>query len=1064
MAWFDGLLTQKGWTAAAVGISVQICVLFAAAAIFMGLLRRHSAAIRHRIWCLTFGGALISPWVAAVVPSWEVSILPPTTPNASSDARTGDVEAERLVREAHAPLAPSPAEGRRPRAREVQNARNESAQGGVANNEVRRETQGAAVRPNTVGAAMVGGPALDRAVLVIWVAGVILSSLPLLRAEIDKRLLARKGRPRHDSAWDDLLGELRHALRISRAVRLCVSADDVVPMTWGVWRPVILLPSAAASWSHHRRRVVLLHELAHIKRLDLPLQWLARVACVLYWFHPFVWYGLYRLRIEREEACDDCVLRTGQRASDYAAELIAIAKDYSPKQLITAIAMARSLRLEGRVRALLDGARSHGPVSRAWSVGSTLAAMLLILCTATLHPVRQTASADEKPAADDVDNQTDEGEDRPSAAAVDALGDRLPEGALLRLGTQRFRHPGSAYEIAVSPDERTLVTFGNSEIVAWDAATGRQRWQANTRDHRVDLPNGPAYGVHAVAFTPDSKQFYTPGREDEAIVWDVDTGRQAAPPGEQFRAAQSHSVDLTQDGELVALGSATGIVVFSTGGQLLYEIANLSDGPLGTDERDRLGFFGHYSIGLFSPDGAMLAVVTSDTPEAIRLHEARTGQEIRRIPLTARVVRFAFSPDGSRIATTERDRAVRLYDVETADEVWSRVVELDNPFENYTSAVAYSPDGQTVAAGATDFRIYLFDAATGEEVGRLTGHRWYPWGLAFTVNGKVLYSTGWDGSIRRWDIAARKQLPLPTGVHATGACAASSDGDLLAYVDDAGTIRLAAASDGAERDALDLAGTDYTEVAFSPGDGRLAGGGTSGDDVHVAVWDVAAGKLLYRWDWPKGDDPHSQVEDLDFAPDGKHLAAAVFRQSTVYVWDLTTGEQTAQIPHGQVYGLSFSPDGQALATAGWDSVIRFWDVPRGELQREYRVVDEREVDLRMYAVEYAPENGILATAHMDGRIRLWDAATTKLRAKSEVLGSFAYGALDFSPDGQFLATGTIGGAVSLWSSRTGEKIADVGRHDGYVYTVDFGRDSGTLLSGGRDGACYVWDLQLDQRE
>ena len=165
----------------------------------------------------------------------------------------------------------------------------------------------------------------------------------------------------------------------------------------------------------------------------------------------------------------------------------------------------------------------------------------------------------------------------------------------------------------------------------------------------------------------------------------------------------------------------------------------------------------------------------------------------------------------------------------------------------------------------------------------------------------------------------------------------------------------------------------FSHLVFSPDGQRLAAGGSSGDKVQIAIWKVASGELLRRWDWPKGRDPHSDVECLSFAPDGKRLAAAVFRQSAAYLWDAATGERIALMPHKEVYGLSFSPDGKTLATAGWDSEIRFWEADTGKLRQELKVTDPNNSrrDLRMYAVCYAPEGGLIATAHMDGKVRVW---------------------------------------------------------------------------------------------
>jgi WD40 repeat protein len=648
----------------------------------------------------------------------------------------------------------------------------------------------------------------------------------------------------------------------------------------------------------------------------------------------------------------------------------------------------------------------------------------------------------------------------PSRPALDSLGDPLPAGARLRLGTARFHPPSGVSDLAIAPDESVIVTVG-AQLIVWDAATGKERWRVNAADFGCEY-RGAAYGVRALAFANDSSEFFTPGRGNTALIWETGNGNQtvvsidsAIPLNGNIR-----SIDVTPDGKTLAVGCAKGLVVCDREGTVSFEVPNLDQRMVDLADDDRLAFFGRFSLGRFSPDGKILAVVTSDQPDEIRLFDAKTGKDLRQIPLAAKLVRLAFSPDGKQIAATERDSAVRLYEVDSGKRAWSQVVELKNPYENYTSAVEFSPDGKTIAAGATDHRIYLFDSSNGEQVGHLTGHAWYPWTLAFTENSKELYSSGWDAAIRHWDVAARKQLALPRGVRASGVVAASPNGQWLAYADDAGAIRLVDADTGVERCTIQVPGASYDSLRFSVDSQRLAGGGSNGDDVHVAVWELPEGNLRHRWDWPKGRDPHSIAESLSFTPDGTRLAANVFRQSSAYVWDLASDRQVVKVPHQQVYGLSFSPDGRALATAGWDSAIRFWAPDTGESQRD--VVFEKGAardDVRMYAVCYAPEGGLLATAHLDGMVRVWQADAMQLRSEFQVDGRFIYGAINFSPDGLWLATGSATGSVELWDPQTGEKVSDVGRHQGHVYTVGFGRDSRTVVSGGsEEGICYVWDL------
>lgn len=158
---------------------------------------------------------------------------------------------------------------------------------------------------------------------------------------------------------DDALRELdraRDQLALTRDIRLLRSSRISVPVVWGVRRPVLLLPVDVVTWPVERLRVVLLHELAHLKRHDGVSLILTRAAVALFWFHPLAWSLERAGRGECERACDDLVLAGGTKASEYADHLLAIARSmptFDPFRSVT-LAMSRKSQLEGRLLSILQ--------------------------------------------------------------------------------------------------------------------------------------------------------------------------------------------------------------------------------------------------------------------------------------------------------------------------------------------------------------------------------------------------------------------------------------------------------------------------------------------------------------------------------------------------------------------------------------------------------------------------------------------------------------------------------------------------------------------------------------
>jgi beta-lactamase regulating signal transducer with metallopeptidase domain/tetratricopeptide (TPR) repeat protein len=298
------------------------------------LLRRAAAATRHWVWllamaslpCLLLLGTLPRPWQR---PLWSVS--------------TGFDSGNQVSLVLN--LSPGSEPGSTGTAASRAGA---TAAAAHADNSLTSASFAARVSTNWLVMAV-----------AIWLFGVVLGLASVLAGQLQLSRLARNARVLRDPDWAILLQEARARLRLRRPVTLLQSAGSSMPLTWGGWRPVVLLPAEAAEWPAERRWVVLLHELAHAKRWDCLTQTVARIVCAFYWINPLAWLAARRMCIERERACDDLVLNSGCRASDYTTHLVEIARSFRRGPQFAGIAMARSPQLQGRVAAIVDASRAR---------------------------------------------------------------------------------------------------------------------------------------------------------------------------------------------------------------------------------------------------------------------------------------------------------------------------------------------------------------------------------------------------------------------------------------------------------------------------------------------------------------------------------------------------------------------------------------------------------------------------------------------------------------------------------------------------------------------------------
>jgi beta-lactamase regulating signal transducer with metallopeptidase domain/HEAT repeat protein len=309
-------------------IVVKATLVLLAALVVTRLMEKEPAVARHLVWFVSLGAVLLIP----VLSSWSplrLAILP-----APVSAESHGAPPDQVV---HLASETAPAV--------TTDQRVEAVGAGFEVPEVN-------VAPVAAGSRLPDAPVLLAA---IWGAVALLFAGWLALGALSVRRIISRARTLDSHDWTNPLWEIADRLGLDQAPRLLQSADAKMPFACGLFRPTIVLPADSDSWTLERRRAVLLHELAHVRRRDLVGHAIGRFACALYWFHPLVWTAAKRLRSESERACDDLALNCGARASDYAEHLLDIVTGVRHHATpAVALAMARRKEFEGRMLAILD--------------------------------------------------------------------------------------------------------------------------------------------------------------------------------------------------------------------------------------------------------------------------------------------------------------------------------------------------------------------------------------------------------------------------------------------------------------------------------------------------------------------------------------------------------------------------------------------------------------------------------------------------------------------------------------------------------------------------------------
>jgi beta-lactamase regulating signal transducer with metallopeptidase domain len=206
-----------------------------------------------------------------------------------------------------------------------------------------------------------------RFVAAVWSGGTLAGLMVLITGLVRLVRVAAASSAIQGGPWIELVEQISKEYRLCSPVHLLMSLNSSILITFGVLRPKVILPAGSMEWPADRARIVLRHELAHVRRSDWPVQMIAQCLRIVYWFNPLVWIVWNRLRLESECACDDAVVADGSEGHEYAAHLLHLARtlNRTDRAWSAAMTMSRPSTIERRFSAMLNPVLNRRPVTRA---------------------------------------------------------------------------------------------------------------------------------------------------------------------------------------------------------------------------------------------------------------------------------------------------------------------------------------------------------------------------------------------------------------------------------------------------------------------------------------------------------------------------------------------------------------------------------------------------------------------------------------------------------------------------------------------------------------------------
>jgi WD40 repeat protein/DNA-binding SARP family transcriptional activator len=513
--------------------------------------------------------------------------------------------------------------------------------------------------------------------------------------------------------------------------------------------------------------------------------------------------------------------------------------------------------------------------------------------------------------------------------------------------------------------------------------------------------------------------------------------------------------------------------VFVTEGPEDSGLIEIRDSETGESVLSFQGHDGDVNDVAFSPDGSRLAS-TGDDGE-LNVWDPSTGRLVSSLAATGRASGPSFSADGSLVAAAWGEPAdqARVLDLST-----DRVVSTVRVPQAIDTAL--SPDGKRVAVarwGLEGEVGAVFDVRTGEENFALAGPNCCASppsrGVSWSPDGRLVAASS-EGTARVWNAETgtlRYTLLGHTG--SVFGVAWSPDSSRLVTGSSDGTAKVWELGSEGFRERWSLSAQETKSgvvgVAFSP-DGTRVMAGDAGISA-VQVWDLG----------PTGDAewanlPAPGYPAAEFMPDGRRLVTSSPKgraDRAVAIWELQTGWELRTIGPPTDYfrfqSFDVSPDGSSIALGGGSrpcppcggaAAVRAWDTSTGE--ELWRIGHDRDVN----EVAFSPDGEHLATADWEGTAKIVDRSGRVIRVLGGPQADFNFSDVAFSSDGHLVATAEFnnrgGERVRIWDWARSDVLLTIDA-EGPSARVDFDPNGPRVVLSGSDGLAEVWDVESGER-